>query len=431
MNKLTKYLSKLTGIESEKAYAFQPVSHYILMKKTAERLDENSIIKKALDTHPRIAAWGANGPDMGLIQIGEVFGYSPWSCRYHYFKVGEFTAKQLQNALASGDLKKIAFAAGWATHVGGDLGCHGIFVNPECGVYLDKPEGRPLHIALEQAAEPYLWINMGGHSEADYKDGVADLFADDSELPFDVMIQTSNEIHGTAPGDSEARRWVKAFHLGLKTGVGYKYSTYAEASEFLSQNNRAERLEKAFYSGLERCVEMLKGAENGDYTPFKNRWNLDVGRSDSPISNLTVHVKTGKNSFSNFGTGTDDYVYFGMDFKDGTTKEWELSNGKSYGITVNDFESGNKDEFYLYIDRFSHNITPDSIKNIYLRKEEFAASLGHDWYPERLTVYLNSSCAFDETINKWIDDDHPVYKREVDFSDVVGIPDAPDPKKAK
>jgi len=416
-------------IKKQEAFAFQPVSHYVLMKKTTEKLEKNSIIKKALETYPKIAAWGANGPDLGLIQLGEAFGYSPWSCAYHYFKVGSFTSKQLQNALASGDLKKIAFAAAWATHVGGDLGCHGIFVNPECGVYLDKPEGRPLHIALEQAAEPYLWVNMGGFSNEDYMAGVANRFADSSDLPFDLMRQTSNEIHGNAPGDSEARRWVTAFHLGLKTGVGYKYTTYNEALKFLSENNREERLNNAFNSALTRCVSMLKGAESGDYSMFKDRWNLDVGRSDSPLSNLTVHVTTGSNSISNFGTGTDDYVYFGIELKDGTSKEWSLSNGKYSGITVNDFESGNTDKFYLYIDRFSHNISPENIKNIYVRKEEFNPSLGHDWYLDHLTVFANGVSAFDKDIKKWIDEDHSTYREAVDFSSIQGIPDPADPIK--
>ncbi|MBZ9634056.1 PLAT/LH2 domain-containing protein [Clostridium sp. FP1] len=420
-------LIMVTGIKKEEAHAFQPVSHYILMKKTTERLKKDSIIRKALETYPKIAAWGANGPDLGLIQPGEIFGYSPWSSAYHYFKVGSLTARQLQNALKSGDLKKIAFAAGWATHVGGDLGCHGIFVNPECGVYLDKPEGRPLHIALERAAEPYLWVNMGGYLAEDYKNGVADLFADASEIPFDVMIQSSREIHGDAPSETEARNWATVLNLGLKTGVGYKYSEYDEAVKFLSSNNRISRLENAFYSALERCIEMLTSAEEGIFDVFKDRWNLDVGRSDSPISNLTVNITTGKNRLTDFGTGTDDYVYFGMELKDGTKKEWSLDNGKNYGITVNDFESGNIDKFYLYMDKLRKDVAPNSVKKIYLRKEKFESSLGHDWYPEHMIVFVNGQTAFDMDIKEWINDEHTTYEREVDFSSIVGIPDDENP----
>lgn len=425
---LMSLLTVFSGVKLGKAHAYQPCSHYILMERTAKNLPEGSIIRKALQTYPEIAAWGANGPDLGLIQVGELFGYSPWSCEYHYFKVGSFTAAQLKKAIKSGDLKKIAFAAGWVTHICGDMGCHGIFVNPEAGVYLDNPDGRPLHIALERAAEPYLWVNMGGYSKESYKeDGIAQYFCEYNEVPFEVMIEASNEIYGNAPSDSEARKWVLAFHTGMKTGVGYKYTDYDEAVEFLSVNNRIERLEKSFYSALQRTTHMLKEAERGNYDVFPDRWTLDVGRSDSPISNLTVEVKTASNTLGHLGTGTDDYVYFGMALADGTVKEWALDNGKASGITINDFEAGNKDKFYLYVDRFSSNITPASVKKIWIRKEKYEPSLGHDWYPEHMTVYVNSIVGFDSEINQWLNDSNKVYEREVDFSSIPGIPDGPDP----
>lgn len=415
-----------SGVKLGTAHAYQPCSHYILMERSAKALSEGSIIKKALQTYPKIAAWGANGPDLGLIQLGELFGYSPWSCEYHYFKVGSFTATQLKKAIESEDLKKIALAAGWVTHICGDMECHGIFVNPECGVYLDKPEGRTLHIALERAAEPYLWVNMGKYSKRAYKkDGIAQYFCKYNEVPFEIMIETSKEIYGKAPGDREARRWVLAFHTGMKTGVGYKYTDYDEAVEFLSTNNRIERLEKSFYSSLQRTTYMLKEAERGNYDIFSDGWVLDVGRSDSPISNLTVEVKTASNSFSHLGTGTEDYVYFGMALKDGTVKEWALHNGKASWITVNDFQAGNKDKFYLYVDRFSSNITPYSVKKIWIRKEKHKLSLGHNWYPEHMTVYVNSIVGFDSDINQWLNDSNKIYEREVDFSSIPGIPDGP------
>ncbi len=139
---------------------FNQAVTFILMENVSNTMDEG-VIKEALKAHKDIAAWGANGPDLGLIQVGELFGYSPWSCNFHYFKTGDFCKTMLEKALESGDLKKIAFAAGWVTHCCGDMGCHGIFVNPEAGVYLDEPEGRPLHMALEKNAEPVLWVEKG------------------------------------------------------------------------------------------------------------------------------------------------------------------------------------------------------------------------------------------------------------------------------
>lgn len=134
-------------LDQKEGYAFQPGSHYILMENVTRNLPEG-IIKESLKEHREIAAWGANGPDLGLIQLGELLGNSPWSSNFHYFKIGSFCESLLKRALKGGDKKEIAFAAAWITHCCGDMGCHGLFVNPEAGVYLDKPEGRPLHMEL-------------------------------------------------------------------------------------------------------------------------------------------------------------------------------------------------------------------------------------------------------------------------------------------
>lgn len=421
---ITKKIVKFVA-NDKKAMAFQPGSHYILMDRAEKALPEGSIIKRALKEHKTVAAWGANGPDLGLIQLGELFGYSPWSCEYHYFKGGEFAAEMLKLALKRNNLKEIAFAAAWLTHLCGDLGCHGIFVNPECGVYLDNPDGRPLHMALEKAAEPYVWVNMGGYTADDYKKtGIANHFCDASELPFDLIIETSNKVYGNAPTASEIEGWVSKFHLALKTGVGYKYTPYHEAYDFLNQGSRIERLENGFYSALNRVLTTFTKAEQGDFSEYKNRWNMDVGRSDSPISNLKVVVTTG----TKFGAGTDDYVHFGMKLKDGTTKEWALDNGKATGITVNDFEAGNADHFYLYIDRFSNNISPENIESVYVRKEEYKLSFGHDWYLENVKVFMNGVTAVDEDINKWIDASTDRWEKSVSLSHIPAQPDGPDPK---
>ncbi|WP_243169698.1 hypothetical protein [Clostridium algidicarnis] len=50
-------------------------------------------------------------------------------------------------------MKKITFAVGWISHITGDLACHGIFVNTECGVYLDNENTRALHKELGNNAE--------------------------------------------------------------------------------------------------------------------------------------------------------------------------------------------------------------------------------------------------------------------------------------
>lgn len=419
INKLLKYLLK-----EEKAFAFQPGSHYVLMKSVVGELNEG-IVKSALHEHMDIAAWGANGPDLGLIQVGELRGYSPWSSNFHYFKVGSFSESLMKKAIQSKDAKKIAFAAGWVTHCCGDMGCHGLFVNPEAGVYLADPESRPLHMELEKNAEPVLWAEKGGFKKGDYKaNGIANSFSNASELPYDLIAETCLEVHGEKPSNTEMRSWVELFHLALKTGVGYTYTSYDEARGYLEINNRYERLMTGFDSALARCVDLLNGAQSDSFEGYVDRWNLDVGRSSSPVSNLHVEVRTAPQSIFDFGSGTDDYVYFGVRFKDGLTKKFELSNGKLGGIGVNDFEAGQKDKFYLYIDRASEYFEPEDIESLFLEKKEASLSIGGDWKPENIQVFMNGELVLDEDINKYLTDDEPVWSKGIHIS---GIPSQPDP----
>ncbi len=169
---------------------------------------------------------------------------------------------------------------------------------------------------------------------------------------------------------------------------------------------------------------LLNGAQADDYSEFKNRWNLDVGRSDSPVSNLHVLVKTASQSLTDFGSGTDDYVYFGVNFKDGSQKKFELSNGKMSGVTVNDFEAGQEDKFYLYIDKASDYFKPEDIESIFLEKKEADWSIGGDWKPEYIHVYMNGVLVVDETINHYITDEAPKWVKAVN---IVGVPSQPDP----
>lgn len=414
-------------LESKKGFAFQPGSHYVLMENVTKRLPKG-IIKESLEEYKEIAAWGSNGPDLGLIQLGELLGDSPWSNNFHYFKTGTFCRKMLEKALATKNKKEIAFAAAWLTHCCGDMACHGLFVNPEAGVYLAKPEGRPLHMELEKNAEPVLWVEKGGYDKEDYEDkGISIRFAYADELPIDLIRDTCKEVHGSAPSEFDIKSWVNVFHLALKTGVGYTYTPYEEASSYLAKEGRHERLMNGFDSAIRRCLDLLNGAIDGDYSLFVDRWNLDVGRSDSPVSNLHVAVKTASRSFTDFATGTDDYVYFGVKFKDGTVKEFELSNGKASGISVNDFEAGSLDKFYLYVDKDTNYFDPSKVEKIYLRKKESSISIGGDWKPEYIEVYMNGVLACKKMINIYLTDDNSVWESDLVLTHIPSIIDPKDP----
>lgn len=394
---LIALMSTLVILCPQEVKAFGPAAHFALINKVANDLPEESVIGQALKEYPNIAAWGANGPDLGYIQPAQLGGYAPWADRFHYFKVGSFAKEQLKEALNSGDLKKIAFAAGWTSHVTGDLACHGIYVNPECGVYLDNVSGRALHKELESIAEPYVWRNLGELPLNNYEDKkLGDRFSDVDEIPYGFLNSVSNVIYNDHPSTNEEKQWVTTMLAGINTGIGYIYKDYNDAISSLDENGRKERLVKAFSSAEKQCTNLLSLAENGDYSKFSDRWNLDVGASKSPISSLTAIITTGSKMLS----GTDDDIYFGIELKTGEKKQWSLDKP-----LYNDFEKGDKDEYYLYINDI--DFAPDLVKRVWVEKE--GSSLAGNWYFQSLKVDVNGNIALSVNPRRWVKDSIPVY----------------------
>jgi len=392
---------------------FDPASHCIVIRNVTVNLPQGSLIRKALETYPGVAAWGASGPDINYAQPGKIVDYSIWADRYHSYKVGAFTARLLQDALASKDLKKIAFAAGWASHVAGDLGCHGIYVNAEAPINTPGDgQANPIHTLLEQLADPYLWTHFGKRTPTEYlKFGVEGIFSDPSELPLDLIAQASREVFAEQPEASEFEASAVLFDAALKTGIGYTYTSYFDALPGLQQNDRLARLDRAFYTAVHLSVSFLNHAEQGDYSAFTNRWNIGVGLSACPISNLHVRVSTGaqkKHWYSLLDGGTKDNVYFGMVQSDGRKVEWKLK----YGIS--NFNAGTTDQFFL--NNFDTNLHPENITQVYLRKDNPWNSMDPEWYVQGLQVDLNGTRVLDRAIGNWLDGGNPRWTSSVNWS---------------
>ncbi|WP_251861342.1 zinc dependent phospholipase C family protein [Clostridium sp. Marseille-Q2269] len=392
--------------------AFQPTSHCTLIEEISKDLPKESLIAKAINTYPNVANWGANAPDLPYLQPGQVLERSPWADRFHYYKVGTFASTQLKKALDSKDLKNIAFAAGWVSHITGDLACHGVFVNAECGVYLHNDCTRGLHKELENNAEIYIFTKFGGNKISDYnKTTISNKFNNSGDIPFAFMNEVTNEVYGQSSSETEESMWTKALQLGINTGIGYNYIDYENSQKILSQNNRISRLESAFEQAKKHGVTLLTQAESGDYSGFTDRWNLDVGLSKSPMSSLTVTVETGKS----LGAGTDDHIYFSVELKDSTVKEWKLDK-----VNYNDFEYGDSDEYYLYINDINFN--PKDVAKTYLTKKN-VSSIGADWYLKGFNVNVNGMDVVEKESNKWIDSSNNKEIVNVDWSNVTNTSD--------
>lgn len=365
----------------KQVFAFKPAAHIVIMEQVKNQLPVSSIIRQSMESYPKIAAAGANGPDINYGNLRVALGFSPWSDRYHFHLVGTYAATQLKDAIASNDRKKIAWAAGWITHVAGDLYGHGIFVNPEAGVALDNPAGKDAHTNLEKLAEPVVWISIGGHSMDSYNNSTLPGFlCDASELPASFVDQVSNEVYGTCPNAGDFQSWYENLVSGIKydfTGLAYSYPDYQTALTELAINNRDSHLRDAVRQAVEFSKKLLIPAEQGNYSFFSNEWNLDAGFNGRTIGSLTVQIKTSGDWLS----GTDADIYFGVQFASGKTKEW-LCDKAGY----NDFEQGDDNQYYFYLG--DSNFTLGEIQRVYIRmgKRYF---IGDDWKCDRIIVWIN------------------------------------------
>ena len=165
----TVLVAGVASAAPERALAWKSGAHWAAALKVQNSLPVGSRIRTAMENEPACVAWGCNYPDVPACVVGVAVDRAPWFDAYHYQSCGAFARRLLQNALAStADQKtkdqQIAFAAGWLTHIVGDLAVHGLLVNPESGVFIDPKADRDHHGTLEGWADPVVWRDpqMGG-----------------------------------------------------------------------------------------------------------------------------------------------------------------------------------------------------------------------------------------------------------------------------
>lgn len=378
------------------AAAFKPAAHYVLVEEVVAALPSGSACALAVSQYPNVAAWGSNGPDLGYAQPRAALDYAPWADRFHYDRVASLAKRQLQQALASGDRRKIAWATGWLTHVVGDMAVHGLYVNPECGVYLADGSNHDLHGDLETWAEPYAWVHIGGHTEQSYQSQAwlstcFSPFLTNADLGFfhDQVIQ----VFGVTPTVDVLDTWTDFFLTGLQQEIGYEYVSLATAESNLTATRRT-RLQSAFAAATDQAVALLTAAEEGDYSDFSDAWNLDASSSDNrSIGALVVTIHTSNVA----GAGTDDDVYFGMRLADGTEREWKLDKP-----WYNDFEQDDTDDYYL----FSDGTFPASkVTAVWVRKSP-DGFLGGGWSFGDIDIRVDGEVILTTHVGQWLEDDH-------------------------
>ncbi|GEM_PF-1644673 len=405
-------------------YAFKAGAHAVLSNDIARSLPEDSIIREAMLRYHYIAAWGATGPDLPANSVGITIDHAPWFEKYHYELVGSFARKQLQVALANRNLQQIAWAAGWLSHVVGDLYCHGIFVNPDPevgGVYLANPDTKEMHGYLEAYADKVLYTDRSNPSRTYNVQHMQQTFANFNPQPIaDLMAAASNPIYGASPTFENIDDWMWFFKkIYLNTGVagGFNWvynNTYQEAVDHLLDEEgvissgrwagmtRLDRLNLAYDEAVSMTTRLLSEAEQGNYYGFSDAWNLDAYHQDGrSIGTLTVTIRTADVSMA----GTDDDVIFGLVRDDGFV--WRspvLDKGSGLlglgGAMINDFERGSCETYYIFVE--GNEIPINRIREVFLRKDPDGATGG--WKVGSVTVTINGVTYFDSSVDTWLED---------------------------
>lgn len=442
-----------------KAHAFKPAAHWALASSVAEKLPVGNRIKTAMTNQPQCLAWGSIGPDLAGYLPTYLIERIGWFDAYHAQSVGAYCKRLLQVALESDDDRQIAFAAGWITHIAGDMAAHGVFVNPEAGVFLDQASDHKLHSELEGYADPVVWNDIAKLSAQDFSPYTESDTDDETTKLYARFVSGPKFGTLTVPTDGCLEKLVDRVNREVILGNGNEHFTYLETAgntnlarygDYFGAENmrlaeklfaevlagkddvpnardpvltevvnkirrammmyaplaqsrnelsktgkgfgentprlqsRTKRLRKAWDQANEFSLALLEGAVRDDFALFSNSWVAYAGLADGrEIGSLRLVVTTGGGAKTVLdGGGTNHFVYFGMQWDDGTTREWNLET-KGY----DDFEAGARDVYYLH----SYEALPIwRVKKIWIRLglEKFGPDLPW-WNLGSFTVYVN------------------------------------------
>jgi hypothetical protein len=134
-------------------------------------------------------------------------------------------------------------------------------------------------------------------------------------------------------------------------------------------------------------------------------------RASTPVSTLTVQVKTGDRRFA----GTDDDVYL------------RVNNGLRFSLekrAYNDFERGDDDTYAVPLDAVTR--AGMSVKDITMAQlEKSRDGVGGAWFLQSFAVRLNGRPVASKVVNRWMEDDHRTASasmtRDHRASDIVPV----------
>ena len=357
------------------ALAWKPGGHFIIAEKV-QRDMEPGVIKSAMAANPDMSyAWGSYGADLGYGSLRMALPGESWAAYadlFHYQKVGSFAQALLQNAIQSGRSDQIAYAAGWLTHVCGDMYVHHDVVNPHAGgVFFDKAGTIPGHREIEADADPVMWIKYGGKTASSFNaDDFPNIYHRDMPIGLrNTFAATVKQVCEKSPSSSQAGAWFGGITHSDATMTGDDFEDIDSGriqrsierdatggprrASWMSELDLPVRgisdadVFAAADKGAAMATWLLDCAQRGDYSAFSDTWNLDVGPgSPDAMNSLVVEVTTDGDLGD--GTNSDVDLWIADEAPNGT----EPRQTSSYldHTVYDDFEMNDRDLYSWYFD---------------------------------------------------------------------------------
>ncbi|SHJ43070.1 phospholipase C / alpha-toxin [Clostridium cavendishii DSM 21758] len=172
--------------------------------------------------------------------------------------------------------------------------------------------------------------------------------------------------------------------------------------EFLTiQANKYARLSKSLapkvsmknsYTEWEDAASIsLSNAQKG-MAVMVYRFLEEVSKNTTSVVNNKIgkfHVVLTTDSEKD--SGTDDYVYFGINFKNGKNVEFECN------LPGNDFKTGTTGSYQFDIE--DPNLIVSDIEKVYIRKQKY---MGDDLKLKKALVYIGGQRVVNNDVNSWL-----------------------------
>ena len=398
-------------LDAAPAYAYIAGGHWALAVQVEQSLPPESQVRQAMEAWPSMVAWGSQGPDLPAVGLDVALGHVPWWETYHNDLTGAYAEELMRKALEHGEEKEIAFAAGWITHMCGDVWNHGtmnidqkdadpVVWNDIVGVqkmtidggrdsewmpylpklyepYVEGDPDNPLKFYnlfyVSGKPGPYLDISCDGvKTTMERDDPTGEIAKLVEEVNKSVVLDTEGPLtfHSAYPFDrdkfAEATR-VYAYILGAPNVSGVQVDQLVgnalallrekELGDYRDLRSARENLEKDEAYDSRRLLTAMRKSTQLAVDLLEGAEKADYsGFSDDLLMNETPDDGRGIGCIKVVvETGTDEWadtdapVYFGISSTGHMQHEWELDLGKSEipFYEYSDFERGSRDVYYV------------------------------------------------------------------------------------